>query len=238
MDEKKYSQLYQALLQEVLQFHNGNQRRIRKGMLSLLLVPLVFLVLLFLSEGSRVIFLLLWIVSMFGIAAYLIAVEYADYELQKKLEDITQMEQESMGALLELPELPRMPRLPALRHRGQREEAPAWEREEPETAAAETESVPEEPVVYTVDDILQEMHSQPAETAYVPKRMQEPERVSAPEPEKQVAPVSGSGAAVWQKMLDDPEKLAGDLEKLTQALQGLSADLRRSAEESRKEDDR
>ena len=42
MDEKKYSQLYQALLQEVLQFHNGNQRRIRKGMLSLLLVPLVF----------------------------------------------------------------------------------------------------------------------------------------------------------------------------------------------------
>ena len=51
MDEKKYSQLYQALLQEVLQFHNGNQRRIRKGMLSLLLVPLVFLVLLFLSEA-------------------------------------------------------------------------------------------------------------------------------------------------------------------------------------------
>ena len=43
MDEKKYSQLYQALLQEVLQFHSGNQRRIRKGMLSLLLVPLVVL---------------------------------------------------------------------------------------------------------------------------------------------------------------------------------------------------
>ena len=43
MDEKKYSQLYQALLQEVLQFHSGNQRRIRKGMLSLLLVPLAAL---------------------------------------------------------------------------------------------------------------------------------------------------------------------------------------------------
>ena len=53
MDEKKYSQLYQALLQEVLQFHNGNQRRIRKGMLSLLLVPLVFLVLLFCWERKR-----------------------------------------------------------------------------------------------------------------------------------------------------------------------------------------
>ena len=94
MDEKKYSQLYQALLQEVLQFHIGNQRRIRKGMLSLLLVPLVFLVLLFLSEGSRVIFLLLWIVSMFGIAAYLIAVEYIDYEMQNKVKKITIKEEE------------------------------------------------------------------------------------------------------------------------------------------------
>ena len=236
--EREYQELYDRLRDEVSTLHENNRRRIRIGMRMLLAVTLGLMLLMFLAEGNKVFTLMLWILSMFAVAAYLIAVEYADYELQKKLEDITQMEQESMGALLELLELPRMPRLPALRHRGQREEAPAWEREEPETAAAETESVPEEPVVYTVDDILQEMHSQPAETAYVPKRMQEPERVSAPEPEKQVAPVSGSGAAVWQKMLDDPEKLAGDLEKLTQALQGLSADLRRSAEESRKEDDR
>lgn len=235
--EREYQELYDRLRDEVSTLHENNRRRIRIGMRMLLAVTLGLMLLMFLAEGNKVFTLMLWILSMFAVTAYLIAVEYADYELQKKLEDITQMEQESMGALLELPELPR---LPALRHRGQREEAPAWEREEPETAAAEAEaeSVPEEPVVYTVDDILQEMHSRPAETAYVPKRMQEPEHVSAPEPEKQVAPVSGSGAAVWQKMLDDPEKLAGDLEKLTQALQGLSADLRRSAEESRKEDDR
>lgn len=127
MDEKKYSQLYQALLQEVLQFHNGNQRRIRKGMLSLLLVPLVFLVLLFLSEGSRVIFLLLWIVSMFGIAAYLIAVEYIDYEMQNKVKKITKKEVE-LDQLTPLPSA--MPQLlPLLRARGQESEAaPAEER--------------------------------------------------------------------------------------------------------------
>ena len=187
--EREYQELYDRLRDEVSTLHENNRRRIRIGMRMLLAVTLGLMLLMFLAEGNKVFTLMLWILSMFAVAAYLIAVEYADYELQKKLEDITQMEQESMGALLELPELPRMPRLPALRHRGQREEAPAWEREEPETA-------------------------------------------------KQVAPVSGSGAAVWQKMLDDPEKLAGDLEKLTQALQGLSADLRRSAEESRKEDDR
>lgn len=127
MDEKKYSQLYQALLQEVLQFHSGNQRRIRKGMLSLLLVPLAFLVLLFLSEGSRVIFLLLWIVSMFGIAAYLIAVEYIDYEMQNKVKQITKKEVE-LDQLTALPTgMPQL--LPLLRGRGQESEAaPAEER--------------------------------------------------------------------------------------------------------------
>lgn len=121
MDEKKYSQLYQALLQEVLQFHSGNQRRIRKGMLSLLLVPLAFLVVLFLSDGSRVIFLLLWIVSMFGIAAYLIAVEYVDYEMQNKVKKITQKEVE-LDQLMALPTgMPQL--LPHLRGRSQESEA-------------------------------------------------------------------------------------------------------------------
>lgn len=147
MDEKKYSQLYQALLQEVLQFHNGNQRRIRKGMLSLLLVPLVFLVLLFLSEGSRVIFLLLWIVSMFGIAAYLIAVEYVDYEMQNKVKKITQKEVE-LDQLMALPTgMPQL--LPHLRGRSQESEVvpaePAPEEPAPEEPASE-EPAPEEPV--------------------------------------------------------------------------------------------
>lgn len=136
MDEKKYSQLYQALLQEVLQFHSGNQRRIRKGMLSLLLVPLAFLVLLFLSDGSRVIFLLLWIVSMFGIAAYLIAVEYVDYEMQNKVKKITQKEVE-LDQLMALPTgMPQL--LPHLRGRSQESEAV------PEGPAPE-EPAPEEP---------------------------------------------------------------------------------------------
>ena len=134
MDEKKYSQLYQALLQEVLQFHSGNQRRIRKGMLSLLLVPLAFLVLLFLSDGSRVIFLLLWIVSMFGIAAYLIAVEYVDYEMQNKVKKITQKEVE-LDQLMALPTgMPQL--LPHLRGRSQESEA-VPEEPAPEEPASE-----------------------------------------------------------------------------------------------------
>lgn len=149
MDEKKYSQLYQALLQEVLQFHNGNQRRIRKGMLSLLLVPLVFLVLLFLSEGSRVIFLLLWIVSMFGIAAYLIAVEYIDYEMQNKVKKITKKEVE-LDQLTPLPSA--MPQLlPMLRGRGQEPDLPPDPPQEEQESFAQSAAQAEE----DLDQLLQ-----------------------------------------------------------------------------------
>ena len=180
MDEKKYSQLYQALLQEVLQFHSGNQRRIRKGMLSLLLVPLAFLVLLFLSDGSRVIFLLLWIVSMFGIAAYLIAVEYVDYEMQNKVKKITQKEVE-LDQLMALPTgMPQL--LPHLRGRSQESEAvpeepapeePALEEPAPEEPAPEEpapeEPAPEEPCPAPVPPCPQPVPPRPASVPVQPE---------------------------------------------------------------------
>ena len=161
MDEKKYSQLYQALLQEVLQFHSGNQRRIRKGMLS---------VLLFLSDGSRVIFLLLWIVSMFGIAAYLIAVEYIDYEMQNKVKQITKKE----GELDQLTALPTgMPQLlPHLRGRSQESEAvpeePAPEEPAPEEPAPE-EPAPAEPCPAPVPPCPQPVPPRPASVPVQPE---------------------------------------------------------------------
>lgn len=170
MDEKKYSQLYQALLQEVLQFHSGNQRRIRKGMLSLLLVPLAFLVLLFLSDGSRVIFLLLWIVSMFGIAAYLIAVEYVDYEMQNKVKKITQKEVE-LDQLMALPTgMPQL--LPHLRGRSQESEAvpeePAPKEPAPEEPAPD-EPVPAEPCPAPVPPCPQPVPPRPASVPVQPE---------------------------------------------------------------------
>lgn len=166
MDEKKYSQLYQALLQEVLQFHNGNQRRIRKGMLSLLLVPLVFLVLLFLSEGSRVIFLLLWIVSMFGIAAYLIAVEYIDYEMQNKVKKITKKEVE-LDQLTPLPSA--MPQLlPLLRGRGQEPDLPPAPPQEEQESFAQSAAQAEE----DLDQLLQGLRG--IETAAAPEPQPRP----------------------------------------------------------------
>ena len=153
-------------MQEVLQFHNGNQRRIRKGMLSLLLVPLVFLVLLFLSEGSRVIFLLLWIVSMFGIAAYLIAVEYIDYEMQNKVKKITKKEVE-LDQLTPLPSA--MPQLlPLLRGRGQEPDLPPDPPQEEQESFAQSAAQAEE----DLDQLLQGLRG--IETAAAPEPQPRP----------------------------------------------------------------
>ena len=116
--EEKYHQLYDRLLEEVTALHQSNQRRIRTGMRALVIVTLGLMLLMFLAESNKVFTLILWIVSMFALAAYLIGVEHMDYELQKKLQDITQEELSDLGQLSALPQLERPAvRLPQLLRR-------------------------------------------------------------------------------------------------------------------------
>lgn len=230
--EREYQELYDRLLDEVRTLHKNNRRRIRNGMRMLLVVTVGLMLLMFLAQGNKVFTLMLWIFSMFAVAAYLIAVEYADYELQKKLEQITQMEQESMGALLELPELPRMPRLPDRRYHGCREETTANIVIESEPVSAEDAQEPISEESYSVEDILQEVHGQtpqeqkPQETQ---KRQETQKAQNVQEAQKMPQGGAVDSAQLLEGLLRDPQKLAGDLELLTRALQGLSDDLRRAA---------
>ena len=96
--------MYQRLLGEVSDLRQGNRRRIRKGLWALVGVTVGLLALVFISQGSKVIFLLLWIVSMFGVAAYLIGVEYMDYQMQHKVGHIANMREEELSEILSLPE--------------------------------------------------------------------------------------------------------------------------------------
>jgi cell division protein FtsL len=233
--EREYQELYDRLLDEVRTLHKNNRRRIRNGMRMLLVVTVGLMLLMFLAQGNKVFTLMLWIFSMFAVAAYLIAVEYADYELQKKLEQITQMELESMGALLELPELPRMPRLPDRRYHGRREETTANIVIESEPVSAEDAQEPMAEESYSVEDILQEVHGQtpqqqkPQET----QNRQDTQKAQNVQEAQNVQKMPQGGAAgsaqLLESLLRDPQKLAGDLELLTRALQGLSDDLRRAA---------
>lgn len=87
--KEKYEQMYEMLVDYERKIHEKNQKRIRIGLKCILIIPLIFLILLFWTESNKVIFLILWIVSLFAIAAYLILVEYMDYNLQEKLHEIS-----------------------------------------------------------------------------------------------------------------------------------------------------
>lgn len=224
--ERDYQKLYDRLLEEVGALHRANQHRIRSGLRALLAVTVGLMLLMFLADGNKVFTLMLWILSMFAVAAYLIAVEYMDYELQKKLRDIAQLQEDVFDGLIELPELPAAPRLPhtRLRRRGKREALP--ETAVPATAPAAPETIdgPEEPVPVT-----------------------EPAPAAQPAPAEQAAapaePVRPAGPCVtlpsgWEHVLEDPNRLADDLALLTRALQDLSDDLRRPAADHKKEGER
>ena len=224
--ERDYQKLYDRLLEEVGALHRANQHRIRSGLRALLAVTVGLMLLMFLADGNKVFTLMLWILSMFAVAAYLIAVEYMDYELQKKLRDIAQLQEGVFDGLLELAELPAAPRLPhtRLRRRGKREALP--ETAVPATAPAAPETIdgPAEPVPVT--EPVPTASPAPAEQAAAPA---EPARPADP----YVTLPSG-----WEHVLEDPNRLADDLALLTRALQNLSDDLRRPAADHKKEGER
>ncbi len=200
--EEKYHQLYDRLLEEVAALHKSNQHRIRVGMRALVIVTVGLLLLMFLAEGNKVFTLILWILSMFALSAYLIGVEYMDYELQKKLQDITQEEQATLGQLIALPQLSRTARLPQLLK---------WKGEEQAEEDAQTaENAPAE-------------NENRAVTLPMPKEGARPVVVDGP------AAIPLDMDAILKS---DPQKMAADLAQLAQALQALSADLTASGEKA------
>lgn len=102
MSNNSYHELYDRLVREVTSLHQANRRRISRGLLGMIIVLFLYLILLFVTQGEKVIILLLWIITMFALAAYLIAVEYLNYELKKKLQAITQTEHDFFPDSLEI----------------------------------------------------------------------------------------------------------------------------------------
>ena len=68
--------------------HKRNKDRIKYGIIAMLIIPIIFLILLFVVNSSKVIFLVMWIASLFIISGYLIAIEYKDYNMTENLKSI------------------------------------------------------------------------------------------------------------------------------------------------------
>lgn len=98
MDEKD-------IMEKVLEFrdkaHADNVRKIKAGIKCIFTVPACFLILLFFTGSSKIIFLVLWIASLFIIAAYLIHVEYSDYKIREMVNSLQDSE-DSIDSLIDI----------------------------------------------------------------------------------------------------------------------------------------
>lgn len=98
MDDEK--QVFDMFIEDQKKQHEKNMVKIRNGIKVNIFLPLVFLITCFISNGSKLIFLILWIVSLFGIAFYLVYVEYTDYKNQEKLRKFGVIEHEENEVLI------------------------------------------------------------------------------------------------------------------------------------------
>lgn len=82
-------------------FEESYRKKIKAGFLLMFILPLVFMVLMF-SLNSKIIYLVLWIISLIGISVYLICLEYfrdkmrRQFEMEKQLCGMTDEEIRAM----------------------------------------------------------------------------------------------------------------------------------------------
>lgn len=102
-DDKRLREMYDKLVGYEKTIHEQNQKRIKIGLRCIYIIPLFFLVLLMIvPDSSKIIFLVLWILSLFAIAVYLIGVEYVDYKLQEKMNEISGCDAQSVSPVVQI----------------------------------------------------------------------------------------------------------------------------------------
>ena len=63
--------------------HAKNQHKKKVCLRCMMIIPLVFMVLMFTMDTAKVVYLLLWVISLFIFCAYLIVIDYIDDKLQE-----------------------------------------------------------------------------------------------------------------------------------------------------------
>ena len=102
-DDKRLREMYDKLVGYEKTIHEQNQKRIKIGLRCIYIIPLFFLVLLMIvPDSSKIIFLVLWIGSLFAIAVSLLGVEYVDYKLQEKLNEISGCDAQSVSPVVQI----------------------------------------------------------------------------------------------------------------------------------------
>ena len=85
---------YENLISYADELHAKNKKRIKVSGIVLVLLPVVLGLVRWLTESDKILFLLIWVLCMFALAAYLVSIEYLDHVLHEKLNWMTSEEKE------------------------------------------------------------------------------------------------------------------------------------------------
>ncbi|MBR3125240.1 MAG: hypothetical protein IKF42_07535 [Mogibacterium sp.] len=88
----RYEELYNRLLERGTALHESNKKRIRIGLLFLIVFTVLMILIRLITDSDRVVFMILWVVGMFAASIYLISVEYIDDSIRKTLEEVSERE--------------------------------------------------------------------------------------------------------------------------------------------------
>ena len=92
-ENPRYEKMYTGIMDYADKMHAGNKKRIKVGIIILIILPFVMEIIRRLTDSDKVVFLILWIFAMFLICAYIISIEYLDHKIAKDVRDITSDEE-------------------------------------------------------------------------------------------------------------------------------------------------
>ena len=200
--------LYAKLLIFAEELHMGNKRRIRNGFISLAVLPVLLIIIRLLTDSSRVVFLLIWILTMFVAAAFLIFVAYIDRQLQDTLNELAESEKKEFDSLLEIrgrsvAKPRRKPAEKAVEKAVEKVEQPKpEEKPEPKPIEKAIEKAVEKPVASAVEKAVEQVVEKAVAQAV--------EKAVAQAVEKAVAQATGQAQQATEKTEENaPEQADG-----------------------------
>ena len=96
---QKQNDRYESLDKYMREFHEKNRKRVRTSGIVLILLPVILGLIRWFTDSDKSLFLFIWVLCMFALSAYLVSVEYMDHTVQKRMKEITGLD-EDPGSLL------------------------------------------------------------------------------------------------------------------------------------------
>ena len=79
--DDRYEKLYQEMVSEAAALHKRNKKRIKVSVIIMILLPFILAGIRWLTDSDKMVFLVIWVISMFALAAYMISVAYLDHRV-------------------------------------------------------------------------------------------------------------------------------------------------------------